>query len=315
MAGKNPLDGRLVVLIGGSGFIGRYVAQALLRRGARVRIASRHPEAAFSLKPLANLGQIQFARCDVARPATIAAAVQGGDAVVNLAAAWGASGQEVTARGAGIVARAAAKAGIADFVHVSSIGADPDGVTGFAREKAEGEALVREAIADATILRPSVVFGEDDKFISMFARMIAAFPVLPVFAPQAEMQIVWVDDVAEAVAAALAERPASAGKVYELAGPERLSVGEINRRIAAAQGRERTFLPLPDAVAGAIALIPFGPITRDQWLMLRQGNVAGGSLPGLDALGITPHPLGLFLDRWMTRYRRHGRFGSGRINA
>jgi len=308
MARSNALNGKLVVLIGGSGFLGSHVAQALLERGARLRIASRNPKKAWPLKPLANLGQLQFVRCDVTRRESVAAALHGADAVVNLAAAWGAEGHEVMAKGSAIAAQEAASQAISDFVQISSIGADPEGLTNYARDKAAGEAAVRAAVPKATILRPSVIYGNDDKFISMFARMIATFPVLPVFAPQSQLQVVWVDDVAEAVAVALEDRDRAEGKIYELAGPERPSVLEINQAIAAGQGRDRTFLPLPDAVSSMIALIPFGPITRDQWLMLKQGNVASGKLPGFDQLGVEAHPLSLFLERWMARYRKHGRF-------
>jgi len=310
MASGDALNGKLVVLVGGGGFLGRHVAQDLLARGARLRIACRNPEKAFRLKPLANLGQIQFARCDVTRSASTDAALAGADAVVNLAAAWGSEGHRVIANGGAHAAQAAARAGITDFVQISSIGADAGGLSNFARDKAEAEAGVLAAIPGATILRPSVVFGADDNFINMFARLIAMLPVLPVFAPDSELQIVWVDDVAAAVTATLADRDKTAGKIYELAGPERLRVIEINRRIAHAQRRERALLPLPDSVSSAISLVPFGPITRDQWLMLKQGNVASGRHPGLSALGIAPRPLGLFLDKWMTRFRKHGRFGT-----
>jgi NADH dehydrogenase len=310
MATGKALDGKLVVLLGGSGFVGSPLAQALLARAARIRIACRHPERAFRLKPLAKLGQIQFVRCDVTRPRSLAAALSGAGAVVNLAAAWGDKGHAVMAEGAGNAAAAARDAGIADFVQISSIGADRAGATHFARDKAEGEARVLAALPGATILRPSVIFGEDDKFLAMFARAIAAFPVMPVFAPESLLQIVWVDDVAAAVAAVLQDREQSAGKIYELAGPERLSVIEINRRIARAQGRERLLLPLPDALSAAIAALPLSPLTLDQWKMLKAGNVASGTLPGFGALGIAPKPLELFLERWMIRYRKHGRFGA-----
>lgn len=310
MAKTSSLNDKLVVLIGGTGFLGTHVAQSLLARGARLRIACRHPERAFKLKPMANLGQIQFVPCDVRKPASLQAALAGADAAVNFAAAWGRAGHAVIARGAANAAQAAAAAGIADFIQISSIGADSEGATDFARDKAVAEAAVLQAIPNATIMRPSVVFGEDDKFINMFARLIAMFPVLPVFAPASELQIVYVDDVAAAISAALCDRQASAGKTYDIAGPERLSVMEINLLIARAQHRKRIFLPLPDGLSGAVALLPFGPITRDQWLMLKAGNVASGTRPGLAELGITPRPLGLFLDRWMTRFRKHGRFGA-----
>jgi NADH dehydrogenase len=159
------------------------------------------------------------------------------------------------------------------------------------------------------------MFGEDDRFITMFASLIAAMPVLPVFGAQAKLQPVWVDDVAEALAAALGEPRTCGGKTFELAGPEQLAMLELHRRIAAAQGRERTFVPVPDALSALFAALPLSPMNSDQWRMLKAGNVASGKLPGLKELGVAPHPLALFLDKWMVRYRRHGRFGDKREPA
>ena len=128
------------------------------------------------------------------------------------------------------------------------------------------------------------------------------------------MQPLFVDDAAAAVAKVLADPAAHGGKTYELGGPEAIAMGDLNRRIAAAQGRSVQFIELPDAVSGAIATLtgwlPGAPITRQQWLMLKAGNTVSGELPGIEALGIAPRPLGLFLDRWMVRYRKHGRFGT-----
>ncbi|QYU66097.1 hypothetical protein J4558_13920 [Leptolyngbya sp. 15MV] len=152
------------------------------------------------------------------------------------------------------------------------------------------------------------MFGEGDNFINLFAGLIRTFPVLPVFGPDARIQPVLVDDLAEAIARAV-EQPAShGGKTYELGGPETLTMMELNQRIAAAQHRRRTLLPMPDAASAAFAMLPGSPMGRDQWLLLKQGNVASGGHPGFAAFGIEPRPLGLFLDRWMERYRRHGRF-------
>ena len=170
------------------------------------------------------------------------------------------------------------------------------------------------AFPKATILRPSVLFGPDDKFINMFAGLIAALPVLPVFGPSARLQPLFVDDAAQATANALADPARHGGKTYEIAGPEAVTMLDINQRIAAAQGRKRLFGALPDFVSGGFALatgwLPGAPLSPDQWLLLKAGNVASGKLPGLKALGIIPRPLGLFLDRRMVRYRKHGRFGS-----
>jgi NADH dehydrogenase len=310
MAHDRLLDAR-VTLLGGSGFLGRHVAQELLARGARLTIASRHPERAFALKPLGNLGQVRFARCDIGSAAAVAAVVAGADAVVNLVGAFDGDLDGLQGRGVGRIAKAAREAGASAFVQVSANGADPESPIDYARTKAEGEEAVLAAFPGATILRPSIIFGPDDMFINRFGGLIAMLPVMPVFGPEAKLQPVFVDDVAEAIANALSN-PAHAGKTYELCGPEVMTMLELNQRIAAAQCRNRVFAPLPDALSGAIALAtgwaPGAPITHDQWRLLNAGNVASGK-PGLDKLGIAPKPLGLFLDRWMVRFRKHGRFG------
>lgn len=319
MAQKHELDGKLVVLIGGSGFFGSRVAQQVLACGARLRIASRHPEAAFNLKPLANLGQIQLARCDVTRPESIRAAMQGADAAVYLVGAFSGDLEAVHVTGAAQAATAARDAGAKSFVHISAIGADAASDVYYAQTKAEGEEAVRAAFPASTVLRPSVLFGEDDDFINMFARLIAALPVMPVFGPDARLQPLWVDDAARAVICALADSGRHGGKLYEIAGPEVLTMARINRQIAAAQGRDRHFIDLPDAVSSAFATLtgwlPGAPLSQDQWSLLKAGNVPSGDRPGMKALGISPSPLGLFLDRWMVRYRKHGRFGTGTSTA
>lgn len=306
---RDALRDKVVVLLGGSGFFGRHLAQELLTRGARLRIASRNPERAFALKPLGNLGQVQFGRCDVTRPETVAPALVGADAVVNLAGSFTGDLDALQGDGAGKLAALAEAAGIQAFVHISALGADARSEIDYARTKAEGEAAILSAFPPATILRPSILFGPDDNFVNMFARLIAAFPALPVFGPQVKLQPLFVDDAAQAVAGALADPVAHGGKTYEIAGPEVLTMLELNRRIAAAQGRRRLFIELPDAVSGVLAALPGVPMSRDQWALLKAGNVPSGLLPGLRALGVTPRPLSLFLDRWLVHYRKHGRFG------
>jgi NADH dehydrogenase len=310
----SALHGKTVVLVGGSGFLGTHVAQDLLAQGARLRIASRNPEKAFRLKPLGNLGQVQFARVDVTRPESLARVMAGADAAVNLVGAFAGDLDAVQGRGAGRVTAAAREAGASAFVHISAIGADAESETGYASTKAAGEAAVREAFPGATILRPSVLFGPDDNFVNMFAGLLGAFPALPVFGPTARLQPLFVDDAALAVTAALADPAAHGGKTYELGGPEVVTMLDLNRRIAAAQGRSPLLLELPDAVSGAFAKLtgwlPFAPLSSDQWALLKAGNTVAPGANGIEALGIVPRPLGLFLDRWMVRYRKHGRFGA-----
>lgn len=311
---ERDLEGKLIVLVGGTGFFGTHLAQELLARGARLRVGSRHPERAFTVKPLGNLGQTQTVALDVTKPHTLAVAFTGADAVVNLVGAFAGDLDAVQGRGAGLVAAAARDAGASAFVHVSAIGADAESPVAYARTKAAGEAAVLAAFPTAAIVRPSVLFAQDDKFINLFAGLIAAFPVIPVFGPTAKLQPVFVDDAAAAVAAILAAPAAHAGRTFELGGPEAITMAELNRRIARAQGRERVFVELPDAVSGTIATLtgwlPGAPLSRDQWHLLQQGNVVSGTLPGLADLGVTARPLALFLDRWMVRFRKYGRFGT-----
>lgn len=315
MATSKPLENKLVTVFGGSGFVGNYVAQALLERGARVRIASRNPEKSFSLKPLANLGQLQCQRCDITNPRSLEAAVAGSDAVINLVGAFSGDLVQLMGDAPGEMARLAKAAGAQAFVHVSAIGGDARSNIGYARAKALGEDAVQKNFPNATIIRPSVIFGKDDDFINMFAGLIQMAPVLPVFGPEAELQITFVDDVAEAIAVALADPGKHGGKTYELGGPEKLTMLELNRRIAAAQGRRRTFIPMPDGVSATFATLPMTPMSRDQWALLKPGNTVSGDYPGYKELGIEPRPLGLFLDRWMDRYRKHGRFGNNTLSA
>lgn len=314
----DDLAGKVVTVIGGGGFLGRYVAQELLSRGARLRVASPHAERAFALRPLGNLGQVQLLRADLTRPVTLPGVVAGADAVINLAGTFGSNAAAVMSTGPGALGAAARAAGVSALVHVSAIGADAEGDTGYARAKAAGEHAVLAAFPTATIVRPSILFGVDDQFVNRFAGLAATLPILPVFAPAAKLQPLFVEDCARAIVAALADPLRHGGNTFDLAGPEVLTMAEFNRRIVAATERDARLLPLPDGLAGAIATLtgwlPGAPITSEQWKLLRTGNVASGTLPGIDALGVTPRPLGLFLDRWLVRFRKQGRFAD-RIRA
>jgi NADH dehydrogenase len=312
MANYGPLEDKLVVLVGGSGFLGTHLAQALLERGARLRIVDRRPERAIRLRPLANLGQIQFHRCDVTNRSSIEASMQGANAAAYLVGSFSGDLVALQARGAGWAAEAAAANGAKSFTYISAIGADAAADSRYASTKGRGEELVRAGFPAATIVRPSVLFGEDDNFINMFAGIIRDLPMVPVFGARSQLQPLWVDDAAEAIANALAYPQAHGGKTYEIAGPEPVAMIDLNRRIAEAQGRKRQFVAVPDALAAFFAMLPLTPMNSDQWKLLKRGNVPSGKLPGLKALGVTPRPLALFLDRWMTRYRKHGRFGGKR---
>jgi NADH dehydrogenase len=300
----------VVTLIGGGGFLGRYVAQELLASGARVRIAQRDPRQAFFLKPLGELGQTQFAVADIAKPDSVARAIAGSDAVVNLVGILKGDFHKVQVEGARMVAEAAARAGAGALVHVSAIGADPESPSAYGRSKGEGEAAVRVAFPTATILRPSIVFGREDQFVNRFAAMIAKAPVVPVLRAGTKFQPVFVGDVAKAVVAALVNPEKAAGKTLELGGPDVLSMGALIRWIAKATNRNPRIVELPDAIGGLIAaagFLPGAPITQDQWRMLSRDNVVTQT-NGLTLLGIVPTPLDAVAPGWLTRYRKGGRF-------
>ncbi|WP_428683570.1 complex I NDUFA9 subunit family protein [Sphingopyxis sp.] len=303
------LDGQLITVLGGGGFLGRYVVQRLLALGARVRVAEREPRKAVFLKPLGGLGQTQFVAADVRDPASVARAVQGSDAVINLVGSFD-DMKAVQADGAGHVAAAAKAASVRALVHVSAIGADTESPSTYGRSKGAGEAAVRATFPGATILRPSIIFGREDNFINRFAALIRFAPVIPIIAPKAKFQPVYVGDVADAVVAALGD--GAAGKTFELGGPEVLTMAELQQGIADATGRKRLFVEVPDVVSGALATglgwAPGAPITKDQWLMLQRDNVVADGAADLGQLGVAATSLGSVADGWLVQYRRHGRF-------
>lgn len=308
MASTKTLNGKLVVLMGGSGFLGSQIAQALLNRGARVRIASRNPEKGWKLKPLANLGQVQFVRCDATRRGSIERAVAGADAVVNCVGSFRGNLLRLMGEAPGWMATAAQAGGAQAFIHVSAIVPEAHEGNRYAEAKRAGEERVRAAFPNATILRPSLLFGPGGGVTELFAPLIARLPVLPVFGAEARVQPVYVADVAEAAARAVAEPDRFGGKSFELAGPEVLTMMELEQRIAAGQRRKPALIPMPDGIAAFFATLPGTPMNSDQWGLLKAGNVASPGASGFKALAIEPKPLGVFLEEWMTPYRKHGRF-------
>ena len=301
------MQGKLVTVFGGGGFLGRYVAQALLARGARVRVAQRNISTANTVKTLGNLGQVQLIPADVRKPASVARAVAGVDYVVNLVGSF-ANMDAVQNIGAGNIAKAATAAGVKALVHVSAIGADANSAADYGQSKAAGEAAVRAAFPSATILRPSIMFGREDQFVNRFAGLIRMLPVVPVIGASTKFQPVFVGDVAKAVAAALGR---AGGETLELGGPDIMSMMDLNRWIAKAIGQDPAFVEVPDFAAELLAKttgwLPGAPITSDQFKMLGNDNVVTGT-DGLAALGIIPTPLDAVAHDWLNIYRKHGRF-------
>jgi NADH dehydrogenase len=248
---------------------------------------------------------------DLRRPSTIDFAVDGADAVINLVGVFGGDLDQIHVEGARRAAAAAKEAGANAFVHISAIGTDADSPSDYSRTKALGEQAVRSAFSKATIIRPSTVFGPEDEFTNRFASM-ARFPVLPVIAPRTRFQPVYARDLGRAISAAALDPKAHGGKTYELAGPEVMTMRDLNEEVARMAGHNPEILDLPNFIASGIALfsafIPGLPLTRDQWIMLQKDNVASGDAPGFKAFGMTPTPLAAVAPDWLGRYKSGGRF-------
>jgi NADH dehydrogenase len=306
---------RIITVFGGGGFIGRYVCEALFKSGVRVRVAQRTPRNAFFLQPLAAVGQLDLVRADFTRPATLDAAIEGAWGVINLVGAFDGKLDAVHGEAPGRIAELAAKAGAASLVHVSAIGVSKDSASVYARTKAKGEEMVSAAYPAATIIRPSVVFGQEDQFTNRFAGM-SRLPVVPVLGGKTRFQPIYVRDLGAAIAKAAQEPERFAGQTFELGGPDVLTMHELNRVIAEAAGRKPGLIDLPDFVGDAMSrlgFLPGMPITRDQWIMLQKDNVANG--PGLEAFGIQPTPLAAVAPDWLDRFNDGGRFASRRAQA
>jgi len=310
----------LVTVFGGSGFLGRHVVRALAKREYRIRVAVRRPELAGHLQPLGRVGQIHAVQANVRYPASVEAAMRDSLLAINLVGILTESGEQtfqaVQAVGAGTIATAARAAG-ANLVHVSAIGADAQSASRYARAKAAGEQAVLAAAPDATIMRPSVVFGPEDEFTNRFAALARMAPALPLIGGGlTRLQPVYVGDVATAVADA-ADGKAKPGGIYELGGPEVLTMREIMETILAITERKRMLLSLPFGLARLqAAFLQFAPgamkLTPDQVELLRADNVVSDAAKAagltLQGLGITPDSLEAIAPQYLWRFRAAGQF-------
>ena len=305
----------LVTVFGGSGFIGRYVCERLMQSGVRVRVATRQPRLAYFIQPLGHVGQLGVVRTNIANAKSVARAVEGATAVINLIGVLKGNFHAVQVTGAKHIAEAARDAGATSLVHVSAIGADPQSPSAYGRSKGEGEEAVRAAFPTATILRPSLVFGPEDQLTNRFASL-ASLPFLPVIAAQRNFQPVYVRDLADAIAKAALDPDQFGGTTYDIGGPQVMTMRELNAAVLAASGQSTELIDMPDFVAASLSRVgwlPGSPLTRDQWLMLQQDNVVADGSPGLDAFGIKPTPLGAVAHEWLSRFHKGGRFAR-RVN-
>lgn len=310
----------LVTVIGGSGFLGRHIVRALARRNYRVRVAVRRPDLAGHLQPLGGVGQIHSVQANLRFPASVQAACEGADAVINLAGLLYESGKQtfpaVHVFGARVAGRAAQDAGVSHVVHLSAIGADPDSAAEYGRTKAQGEAEIRDGFADATVLRPSVVFGPEDDFFNRFAGLARFAPALPLIGGgQTRFQPVFVGDVAAAVGAVL-EGEGAKRKTYELGGPQVMTFEELLTYILETVQRKRLLVPLPfgaaKLMAAVLGILPKPMLTMDQVKLLQSDNVVSEAAEAdgltLQGLGISPQAVDGIVPEYLERYRKSGQF-------
>jgi NADH dehydrogenase len=324
-----------VTVFGGSGFVGRHLVSRLAKGGAVIRVAVRDTEGASFLKTFGDAGQIVPVAADILDEERVAAAVSGVGAVVNLVGIMFKRGRHtfeaIHHQGAARVAAAAKAAGAQRLVHVSAIGVSRDSDSVYGRTKAAGEAAVLEAFPEATVVRPSVIFGPEDDFFNLFAAIARLSPVLPVFgsAPKAsfargrlptvdlfggggpKFQPVYVGDVADAIVKCL-EDPATQGKTYELGGPRVYTFKELMELLLTVLERRRLLVPLPFFVlnidAAMLELLRLRVITRDQVRLLRRDSVVGPQALTFADLGIDPKTAEIILPTYLERFRRSGRF-------
>ena len=309
----------LVTVFGGSGFLGRHVVRALANRGYRIRVAVRRPELCGHLRPMGRVGQIHAVQANLRFPDSVAAAVRDADAVVNLVGVLFQRGNQrfdaVMTAGAETVAKSATAAG-ASLVHVSAIGADAQSSSHYARAKAQGEARVLAAQSDATIMRPSIVFGPEDDFFNRFAALARMAPVLPLpGGGHTRMQPVFAGDVAEAIAKAV-DGDLREGAVYELGGPDVRTFKELMQFVLTTTGRKRLLVPVPFALlklqAALLQFAPKPPITPDQVELLKADNVVSDAAKQdgrtLEGLGIIPESIDAIVPTYLWRFRKTGQF-------
>ncbi|MGI9394809.1 MAG: complex I NDUFA9 subunit family protein [Boseongicola sp.] len=312
---------KIVTIYGGSGFVGRYVARRLARQGWRVRVAVRHPNAAIFVKPYGTVGQVEPVFCNICDDDSVRSVMSGADAVVNCVGTFDARGKNnfdaVQHEGAARIARIAAEESVSRMVHLSAIGADPDGTSDYARTKGLGESAVLAAMPDAVILRPSVVFGPEDQFFNRFAGMARLSLVLPLFGADTLFQPVYVDNVAEA--AELAVLGQVAPGVYELGGPDTASFRKWMQVMLDVIRRRRLIVGLPfwvgrltGRIFGVLSFLTAGlapqMITLDQARQLETDNVVGPDVQTLKSLGIHPMATHSVLPSYLWRFRPSGQY-------
>ncbi|MCF6292509.1 MAG: complex I NDUFA9 subunit family protein [Robiginitomaculum sp.] len=312
---------KLAVVFGGSGFLGRQVVRELCRKGWRVRVAVRRAHQAVDLRVEGGVGQVQLVQCNIRSDASIAAAMSGAQIAINLVGVLFESGKQkfddLHTEGAARIAQAALALGVQHLVQVSALGASEQSASKYARSKAKGEIAVLKAFPNATILRPSVLFGSGDGLFERFAGMLCLTPIVPLPMADTKLQPVFVGDVAAAIVATL-QNSKAAGTTYELGGPQTLTLGQIVQNTAIWIERKRLIIGLPKIAAktmgvvgdisGAVPFVtPF--ITSDQILQLEQDNIVSDNALGFTELGIKRlETIEANVPVYLGRFRKYGQF-------
>lgn len=307
----HPMSHRVVTVVGGSGFVGRYVVRRLAEAGYTVRVLCRYPAQANRLRVYGAVGQIVPQYADLTRPQTLKGKLAGSFAVINLAGILYEQGRQrfsaIQSQGAEKLAQEARAAGVPHFVQISALGIEQNHRSHYARSKLAGEQAVRAVYPDAVVLRPSAIFGAEDQFFHRFARLALMAPLVPVIAGQTRLQPVYVDDVARAIVAVLASE-ASAGKTYELGGPDVYTLRQIQELAAHASGIGKPHINVPLSLARLGAQLarfaPVPPITPDQLRLLEHDNVTRADMPGLQELGITPTAVSAIVPHYLAFRRK-----------
>lgn len=320
---------KLVTIFGGSGFVGRYVAQRMAKQGWRVRVAVRRPNEALFVRQYGAVGQVEPVLCNIRDDATVIKVIIGANAVVNCVGILSESGKNtfknVQALGTERVAKISSEHGVANFVQISAIGSNEASLSNYARTKALGEASVLKYFPDATILRPSIIFGPEDQFFNRFAQMATLSPFLPLVGAHTKFQPVHVGDVAFAVEKALSDRSVSG--IYELGGPNIETFSELMSRMLSVIQRRRLMLKVPFFVAGLMGqsldllkaitfgLFPNNILTQDQVKNLQIDNIVSTDANDLSDLEIRPTAMETVLPEYLWRYRVSGQYASIKDSA
>ena len=319
---------KLVTIYGGSGFVGRYIAQRMARQGWRVRVAVRRPNDAHFVKPYGVVGQVEPVFCNIRDDDSVRAVMTGAEAVINCVGTFDAKGKNnfdaVQHEGAERIARIAAESGVARMVHISAIGASADAPSRYGQTKGLGEEGVLASMPNAVILRPSVVFGPEDQFFNRFAAMARMTPIVPLFGADTRFQPVYVDDVA--AAAELGATGKAAPGIYELGGPEVATFRALIETMLQVIRRRRLVVGFPfwlgrilATVTGAVSALTGGlapqPVTSDQLKELSRDNVVGENAQGFEALGITPTSLDAVLPSYLWMFRSSGQYAELKESA